>query len=640
VVNASSNGEMRGLSLERKLPLLITGLLVLILAAGVAYGYREVRRVALDGSRERMRLVLEQLSALSASGLAQRHAALAAAAADPAIAAFLEGRGSAPAATDVLQRLRVPQDSTLPIVLWDRARTPVLSIGAAPAGADTAGGRVPGAEGLPDSTGLGRFVTIGPRAYFWIAAPVRRGAETTGYVAELRSVGNPETARQVQALIGGGISIFYANGGAGPWIGMDGALVAAPRVWPFTGARRYRGQGAREVLGHAAPIPGTPWNIVAEEPLDAVLAAPQRFLLRSVLAALLLALAGAAGAWLLSRGITRPLRELGAAADAISRGEYAERLQLDRSDELGVLASRFNLMAGQVEEAHEELSQQVETAQSLAEELEAANEELRLTADEALAARADAESANRAKADFLATMSHEIRTPINAIIGYAELLDMGISGPVNEAQHQQLDRLQVSGRHLMGLVDQLLDYARIESATLRVERQAASAGTAVETALTVVRPQAKQKEVELTAACEGDSAVRYVGDPQRVEQVIVNLLSNAVKFTPAGGRVSVSCQAHHGALPGHVRQGQWVCVAVEDTGAGIAPDQVERVFEPFVQVDSGYTRRHGGAGLGLAISRRLARSMGGEVSVESQPGAGSRFVLWLPAADGASPEHG
>ena len=627
------------MSLERKLPLLITALLVLTLAAGLAYGYHQVRRVALAGARDRLRLVAEQLTALTAPGLAQRRAQLAAVAADGAVTAFLAAPADAPRgpAAAALQGLRTPPDTTLPIMLWDRERRPVLAIGTGPEAARApAPGGLPAAGGLPDGTGLGRLVAIGGRAYFWFSMPVRRGGETAGYVAELRRVGNPATARQVQTLIGRGIAIYYANTAGGPWVGLDGRVGPAPRAMPFDGAARYRRPAGGMRFGHAAPIPGTPWTLVAEEPLATALAGPDDFLRRGALAALLLCLAAAAGAWLLSRGITRPLKELGAAADAISRGDYARRIETGRSDEIGLLAGRFNLMAGQVEEAHGELSEQYAMAQSLAEELEQANEELIMAAGEAETARADAEQANRAKSDFLATMSHEIRTPINAIIGYAELLEMGISGPVNEAQLGQLERLRVSGRHLIGLVDQLLDFARIESGTLRFGRDAEPAEVAVETALTVVRPQAERKRVELTAAC-GSGGVRYLGDAQRVQQILVNLLSNAIKFTAQGGRASLTCAVRDGVPPGRAHAGRWVCVQVEDTGTGIAREQMERVFEPFVQVESGYTRRHEGAGLGLAISRRLARSMGGEVTAESEPGTGSRFTLWLPAAEAAVP---
>ena len=629
-------GRPAGLSLERKLPLLIIGLLVVAMAAVVAVGYREVRRSALDAARGRLALVTQQLSSLTAPAVAARHAVMAAAGRDSALSAYLAAPSPATraAATEVLRRLRSPNDSTLPLVLLDRRQRPVLALGALPAGGALApDAPLPGGEGLPDSAGLGGFVAVGGRPYFWHAAPVRRGDAMLGQVAELRSVGSATTAKQIQTLIGDGIAVYYANTAGGDWIGLDGSIGPSPRTWPFAGSTEYRRGPGAEHFGHAEAIQGTPWSLVAEEPLSAALAPPQAFLRRSGLTALLLCLAAAVAAWLLSRSITRPVKALSVAADALARGDYARRIELRRTDELGVLAERFNWMAGQVETTHAELSGQYEEVQVMAEELEQANQELELALGEADTARHDAESANRAKSDFLATMSHEIRTPINAIVGYAELLELGLSGPVTEAQAGQLGRIRVSGRHLIGLVDQVLDFARIESGTLRVERRSAPAAEAVETALTVLRPQAEKKGVALAAECEGEGGARYLGDPQRVEQILVNVLSNAIKFTDEGGRASVACATVEGAPPGHRANGRWVRVTVEDTGAGIEPGELERIFEPFVQVESGYTRRHEGTGLGLAISRRLAHSMGGELTVESAPGEGSRFTLWLRAAE-------
>jgi signal transduction histidine kinase len=636
-VEPPGTGRPAGPSLERKLPLLITALLVVTMAAGVGSAYREVRRAALDTARERLKAITQQLSSLIAPQLATRHATLATAGADSsALSAFLAAPSPATraAAAAALQRLRGANDSTMPLMLLDRERKPVLALGVAPAGAGAPlEVRTPAAEGLPDSAGgFGRFVAIARKPFFWIAAPVRRGGATVGYVGELRSVGSAATAKQLQALIGGGISVYYATTAGGDWIGLDGNFSPGPREWPFTGSTEYR-RGRAAHFGHAATIQGTPWSIVAEEPLSAVLARSDAFLRRSAFAALLLCLAAAAAAWLLSRSITRPVKALSVAADGLARGDYARRIELRRSDELGVLAERFNWMAGQVESTHEELTQQYEEAQVLAEELEQANQELEMALTEADTARHDAESANRAKSDFLATMSHEIRTPINAIVGYSELLGLGLSGPVTEAQAGQLERIRVSGRHLIGLVDEVLDFARIESGTLRVEKRAARAADAVETALTVLRPQAEKKGVALDAACGGDGDGHYLGDPQRVEQILVNVLSNAIKFTGEGGRASISCATVEATPPGRRDGARWVRVTVEDTGAGIEREQLERIFEPFVQVDSGYTRQHEGTGLGLAISLRLARSMGGELSVESAPGEGSRFTLWLRAAE-------
>jgi PAS domain S-box-containing protein len=237
------------------------------------------------------------------------------------------------------------------------------------------------------------------------------------------------------------------------------------------------------------------------------------------------------------------------------------------------------------------------------------------------AARAEAERANRAKSEFLAVMSHELRTPLNAIGGYAELMEMEIRGPITAQQREDLHRIQQSQRHLLGLINEVLNYARLETGTVHFDVADVRLHEALAGAEALVAPQARAKELELATA-ECPPALSARADPEKVRQILVNLLSNSIKFTDRGGRVELSCAAS----PGKVH------VAVRDTGIGIEPDQLERIFEPFVQVRADLTRTAEGTGLGLAISRDLARGMGGDLTVQSTPGTGSTFTLSLPAA--------
>jgi len=251
-----------------------------------------------------------------------------------------------------------------------------------------------------------------------------------------------------------------------------------------------------------------------------------------------------------------------------------------------------------------------------------------------LALRMEAEAASTAKSDFLAKMSHEIRTPINAMMGYAELLEMGIAGPVTTAQKAQLDRIRASGNHLTELVGEILDLAKIEAGRMSVEQRVASVGDVADAALALIRPQAATKGVAVGSATNGNGKPTFIGDPQRVQQILTNLLSNAVKFTAGGGQVSVQCGLRpRQENPSGRGEHDWACVTVKDTGVGIARDDFDRIFQPFVQVDDGYTRNHGGTGLGLTISRSLAQMMGGDITVESDVGVGSRFTLWLPSPE-------
>jgi len=263
-----------------------------------------------------------------------------------------------------------------------------------------------------------------------------------------------------------------------------------------------------------------------------------------------------------------------------------------------------------------------------------ADERERLLGEER-SARLQAEAASQAKSQFLTMMSHELRTPLNAVLGYADLLSLGIGGPLTDAQRQQLERIVASGRHLLELVNEILDLARVEAGRLTVTRVPIAVIPAVDAALVLVQPMAEAHGLTLSARVDRDARLVALADEHRVRQILVNLLSNAVKFTPAGGSVTVVVETTarpdaeaklHGARP-------WIALRVQDTGKGIAPDQLERVFAPFVQGDHGLTRGRDGSGLGLAISRRLARLMSGDVTARSTLGEGSTFTVWLPAAD-------
>ncbi|HET6232055.1 MAG TPA: PAS domain-containing protein [Longimicrobiaceae bacterium] len=240
---------------------------------------------------------------------------------------------------------------------------------------------------------------------------------------------------------------------------------------------------------------------------------------------------------------------------------------------------------------------------------------------DAEAARAEAEAANRAKGEFLAVMSHELRTPLNAIGGYAELMEMGIRGAVTPQQAEDLRRIQQSQRHLLGLINEVLNYAKLETGTVHFEVEDVRIGEALAAAESLVAPQARAKGLALVVEAPAPMLAARA-DPEKLRQVLVNLLSNAVKFTDAGGRVEMSAG----------REGDRVCVTVADSGIGIPADKLDAIFDPFVQVRADLTRPHEGTGLGLAISRDLARGMGGELSAQSRPGEGSTFTLRLPAA--------
>jgi signal transduction histidine kinase len=249
-------------------------------------------------------------------------------------------------------------------------------------------------------------------------------------------------------------------------------------------------------------------------------------------------------------------------------------------------------------------------------------------------ARAQAEAASEAKSAFLATMSHELRTPLNAIIGYAELLDLGIGGELKAEQRRQVQRITQSGRHLLGLVDEVLDLAKVEAGRLTVRRDPHDVRGAVDAAVAMVQQQLEERALTLTVRGVYDGA-RYIGDQDRVRQILLDLLSNAIKFSEPGGSISLEVgetqQPHPTETLAHQGAGR-VYLRLSDTGIGIPSEQLGAIFAPFFQTDTGHTRRREGSGLGLSIARRLARLMNGDITVESTLGRGSTFTVWLPAA--------
>ncbi|MES2521940.1 MAG: PAS domain-containing protein [Gemmatimonadota bacterium] len=248
---------------------------------------------------------------------------------------------------------------------------------------------------------------------------------------------------------------------------------------------------------------------------------------------------------------------------------------------------------------------------------------------ESESARAEAIAANRAKAEFLAVMSHELRTPLNAIDGYAELMELGIRGPISDEQRVDLARIRKSQKHLLGLINGVLNYAQVEAGAVHYDLETVPLDEVLATCEALVTPQTRKHGLTLRRQpC--DPSITVHADREKLQQIVLNLLSNAIKFTDGSGRIEMRWVRTQDS------RGPVVQIKVADTGIGIASNQLARIFEPFVQVDAELTRTREGTGLGLAISRDLARGMGGELTAESTIGAGSTFTLSLRGGMGGA----
>jgi signal transduction histidine kinase len=308
-----------------------------------------------------------------------------------------------------------------------------------------------------------------------------------------------------------------------------------------------------------------------------------------IVAALSVVLALGVG-YALSRSVVGPIRRMETRLALIAAGDFGGRVEVKNRDELGNLAANINRMNDELGRVYAEL-----------------------------------ETASRHKSEFLANMSHELRTPLNAIIGFSEVLGQEMAGPLNATQRQYVDDVLEAGQHLLSLINDILDLAKVEAGRMELALGDVSIADALERGVTMHQARAIRNSIALDLRVDPDVGL-VVADERKIRQVVFNLVSNAVKFTPSGGRVEVRASRHDGVVE----------VAVADTGIGISPDDQERIFEEFQQArGSGAASASGaaeGTGLGLSLARRFVELHGGRLWVQSELGGGTTFHFTLPAA--------
>jgi signal transduction histidine kinase len=352
-----------------------------------------------------------------------------------------------------------------------------------------------------------------------------------------------------------------------------------------------RDAAGAEVLTAFAPIEPLGWRVFVEQPVNEVYATLDASILRTALLLLGGFVISALAALALARRMVRPIRTLQEGAQRIGAGELEQKIDVRTGDELEALAGQFNRMTEELRRSYAELEQKVEER----------------TAQLAVA--------NRHKSEFLANMSHELRTPLNAIIGFSEALRERMFGELNAKQVEYLNDIHASGRHLLSLINDILDLSKIEAGRMELDVSSFPAPAALEAAMSLVRERAQRGGIALSL--ELDPALGEVrADERKFKQILLNLLSNSIKFTPAGGRVAVRAGVNGAGLE----------VSVRDTGIGIAPEEQGAVFEEFRQVGP----RAEGTGLGLALTKRFVELHGGRIHLESAPGQGSTFTFTLP----------
>jgi signal transduction histidine kinase len=591
------------MSLAVKLPLLMSIVLMTVLGIALAVTYTALQRTAVARATEQLARATRQLASLGAATVPTQHARFLPVTNDSAIRRALRTtpiKSVVRAAERALDKLSLPTDSGLPLELWTADGRRVAFIGndvrtnmRIERGKPELPQRIVSIDSTTrsvDSLRLTPLYADSGRVYFWFVMPIRDRGQTLGYIAQQRRIAlGPNANRTLRELSGDSVSLFYRN--------LDGGFWASATGQPSGGLKQVDSVNgtARDSVGdrllyHEERLGSTPLIAGMTVPLRSVLARPRRTANTILLLSIALMLGGVIAAWAIGRAVARPLGEITRAAGSLASGDFSARARAAGDVEVRRLAESFNHMAEEIGASRAALERQTREAQA----------------------------ANNAKSEFLTTMSHELRTPLNAIGGYVELMEMELRGPISESQRRDLQRIKASQQHLLGLISSVLDLSRIEAGQV--------AYTMVNVALdpflagldALVAPQAAAKSVMLEYK-QGPRDLAAVADREKLRQVLLNLLSNAIRHTPAAGVITLSCKP----------RGARVAIVVEDTGPGIPEEKRDVIFEPFVQLDRSLTQTREGLGLGLAISRDLARGMGGDLVVESHDGSGARFVLTL-----------
>ena len=455
-----------------------------------------------------------------------------------------------------------------------------------------------------------------------VGSPEGRPVPGTGVVGETLDLGVIQdlvrqtrlgTSGYVYAIDARGVPIAHPNSAA--FTSRSLALPQMTRALASsqsgsTVGRDFRGQ---KVLSTWATVGTVGWKVFVEQPESAAFAPVRGEIWRTALLLAAFLVAGIGLSVLLARRLVRPMKQMQTVAARIGAGAYDERIELRRRDELGDLADDLNRMAASLQAS----------VQVLEEKVEERTRELQQALAELSRKGRQLEVASEHKSEFLANMSHELRTPLNAIIGFSQVLRKRMFGEINAKQEEYLDDILSSGNHLLDLINDVLDLAKVEAGQVELDVATFSLREALERGVVMVREPAVKKGVRLSLVLAPDVDL-VDGDERRLRQVVYNVLSNAVKFTPGGGCIDVASSRVNGEAR----------VTVTDTGPGIAPEDHERIFEEFQQTDVGVDQREG-TGLGLALSKRLVELHGGRIWVESEPGHGSRFVFTLPIGEGS-----
>ena len=573
-------------------------LLALMVVAFGAAAYRQVRSTTVITDVARLETMGTQAAASYSREVAERNGDLELLATNSTIVQFVAGNRSRKSVDSALaDALQVADSSLIGWEIWDSSGNELFSAVSDILSVDSSTAVQLGQDAM-----RGKAVRIsdlqidGGNAFYIAAFPIQDAGREIGFILEAwRIPGSPVAAERIAQILGRDVGVFFANRASTQWISVAAGKPTRALYDVSSGYEPDKpivdANGTSQFL-FGAPIAATPWHFVLLESADTALDEPHAFIRKMVIIGLLVLLMGTIFTWFISRLLTRPLGMIGAAAQGFSSGDYSKRVVVTGSAEMAKLGESFNAMASSIEDAHRVLAHQ--------------NSALK--------------RANESKTRFLAMMSHELRTPLNAIGGYTDLLALGIRGPITPEQANDLARIRRNKEQLLNIIGDILHFARVDAGQINLKMKAVRISDVFRLLEESIAPQFVEKGVHLHFE---QTELTVAADAARLQQVLLNLITNAYSFTSAGGRVSLTCET----------QGARVAIQVADNGIGIPSDRLQKIFEPFEQVDASLTRKIGGTGLGLAIVRELTTAMGGQIDVESTVGVGSTFTVTMLSAD-------
>jgi signal transduction histidine kinase len=582
------------LSIATKLPLSAAALLCLVLGGITVAAWAEVRRTALDSASNRLGILTALLQRQLTAGATQRFADLQTLAADSGLVRLVT-TGDTSGLDASRGRLAgiLPRSSiTRAFEVWDSSGARALHVGRAttPLEADETRALMDGAAARGGSY-VGPFGTAGDTLTYTVVTPMLPpDGMPYGYLVERLIVqGAGESARFVSSLIGANAAIRVGTPG-GTWTDLERLVPGPAAALPADTSLFDFEEGGERLLGRAASIDGTSWRLLVSFPAREVLASANGFLRQSIIASLLLVLVGAGIAWVASRRMTTPLRQVTEAAEAIAAGEPAPRLTTGRRDEVGRLETSFNSMAEQVEEGRRRLEQRVQER------------------------TAALEHANRELEAFSYSVSHDLRAPLRAIDGFARILVEDHGDELSEQAQQRVMTITRNARQMGHLIDDLLAFSRLSRQPMRsrqVDMNELAAG-----AVDAVR----RAEPARTIVFDVQDLPPAAGEPALLQQVLANLVDNAAKFTRPRHDARIEI--------GHVAMNGVVTYYVRDNGVGFDMRYADKLFGVFQRLHR--PDEFEGTGVGLALVHRIIHRHGGEIRAESAPDQGATFYFTVP----------